>query len=376
MDRERALFIATTPLTILVAAGVATRTPGTNYLLIVADFRAAEAWKALLIGWRGNPFEQIRVLPGRATLDAEIARLPAGRTKRRWKIEKIKYQLRQEVFHALAVIDGAFLPTWVYVGNDRRPETQFAIHCASQRRGKSCGAYLDDGLFSYIGDVHSRWWAKTLFDTPLKKMLYGTWWHHPAVVGSSRHIARQWLAFPELRLAYSSLAQVHALAREDYLQPRFIRLAVRAWCALGGAPPRKRYDALIALPHSHLWQDGFESQLQGLIARLAQTGAAIGIKCHPRETKEHGLTMQATTVDAIPAGLAFELALPWLKPQGMILGQASTALLAAKWLRPSCTVIDLGFANADFGERASLFLQKVGVKPRDEGFGLGDERAP
>ncbi|HRK95334.1 MAG TPA: LysR family transcriptional regulator, partial [Rhodospirillales bacterium] len=83
----------------------------------------------------------------------------------------------------------------VWVGNDRKVETQYALHLACRRAGAAVGHYLDDGLYTYLGDVRTRPLVRRL-DWLVKRLGYGRWWHYADQAGTSPWIGAAWLAFP------------------------------------------------------------------------------------------------------------------------------------------------------------------------------------
>jgi hypothetical protein len=68
----------------------------------------------------------------------------------------------------------------------------------------------------------------------------------------------------------------------------------------------------------------------------------------------------------LPKTLPMELLLPLLPSGTLLAGEASTALLTARWLSPALAVRDLGSARGDYAERARAFLARHGIEPLDE----------
>jgi len=301
-------------LTALVGAALARADGGGWHLVLIEDFGDAEAWARLLRGWRDTPFAAVECLPGRASEARALAALGRRGLALRFLRERIKREQRRAVFARLEAIDATLRPARVAVGNDRRPETQFALALAARRGDPRPGVYLDDGLFSYVGDVHSRPLARALFDTPLKRLAWGGWWQAVDLAGTSRWIARAHLALPAAALDRDPSRLRLALPREAFAGRAQARLALAAWRAFAGGP----------------------------VPRLDAIGA-------------RGARL-------LPAAIAFELLLPLLRPGAVVAGSASTALLAARWLRPDLAVVDLG-GGGDFGRRAGAFLATHGVRP-------------
>jgi hypothetical protein len=356
------LFIASTPLVALVAAALARARGLTGALVLVEDFPDAARWTRLLGGWSGNPFDQIVLVPGRATETRATAGLAVSGPLARLARERAKRGLRRDAFATLARLDATLEPAVVYVGNDRRPETQFALALAARRRGAPCGAYLDDGLFTYVGDAHARPFARGVIDTALKKLAYGGWWEHATQAGTTRWITQAWLAWPELARDRDPAREQHALERAWCTGRAWVRFARRAAREFGGGTRRPAHRLLLALPHTRVLGDA-AAVLRALPAALAARGAACAMKYHPREEQADPLGLEAAGARVLPAGLALELLAARLPRGATVAGEASTALAAARWLRPDLRVLDLGLSGHDFARRAAAFLARIGVEP-------------
>ena len=360
---ERTLLIATTPLTALVGAALARAQGGGWRLVLIEDFDEADAWVALLRDWRGSPFATVECLPGRATEARALAAAGGRGLGGRWRREQVKRAQRRAVFARLAAIDADWRPRVVAVGNDRRPETQFALALAARRGDPRPGIYLDDGLFSYVGDVHARPLARALLDAPLKRLAWGSWWQSVDQAGTSRWIARAHLALPQRALDRDPARERLALPRAAFGDRAMARLALAAWRRFAGSRA-PRLDAIVALPHSDLLrrEPAALAAIDAAIRRLAADGRQVAVKHHPREREADPLGFAARGARLLPAAIAFELLLPMLQRGGVVAGSASTALLAARWLRPDLAVVDLG-GGGDFVRRAGAFLAGEGIRP-------------
>ena len=70
----------------------------------------------------------------------------------------------------------------------------------------------------------------------------------------------------------------------------------------------------------------------------------------------------------MPALLPMELLLPLLPRGALLVGEGSTALLAAHWLRPDLQIHDLGLSQGDYAQRARALFTRAGLT----GVGGGD----
>lgn len=359
-DANRAsLHLASTPMIALASAGAARAHGGRARLILLGDFPDAPKLADLLRGWRGNPFEQIHILPGRFDEHTRGAPDRERGLVQFFRRVAIKRRLRRETLQRINAIDAELAPTRVWLGNDRKVETQYALMLTAQRGDATPGEYLDDGLYSYLGDVRQRPWIRAL-DAAVKRFTYGRWWQRAAQVGTTTWIARVWLALPSRAPVSYSAATVRALPRAWFEGRAWIRLALQAardfdldWRAL------RHCREVWVLPHSNLLRASPEL-LARLRARMteAQRGT-IAIKFHPRDIDMQAsmLGADASTMRVLPAGVPMELLLPLLAAGTRIEGEASTALLAARWLRPDLEVHAFGIAQHAYARAARELLE-------------------
>lgn len=374
---DRSLHLASTPLIALIAAGAARAHPGEHRLVLLGDFPAVTSFAELLRRWRDNPFSAIDLLPGRV----DEVRLGAGdRAPGQRSISnllqraRVKRQLRRETLARMETIDLAFEPTRVFLGNDRKPETQLALVLASARAGGPCGQYLDDGLYTYLGDVRQRPWTRRI-DGIVKRWAYGSWWRQISHAGTSPWIGRAWLARPDLAPPVYAMS-IESLPRVWFVNRAFARLA-RLAVHHFGVPDRHRFDALALLPHSNQFR-GRPGLRRAVLEALARAATAAAVKYHPRELEPDPLRLADEAVAAclLPAALPAELLALRVARGACVIGEGSTALLALKWLRPDLDVRDLGAAADGYAVRARPLLAAFGVHPLEGGPSAGSAPDP
>lgn len=367
------LHFASTPLIAIEACGAALAAGVPAELVLIEDFDLAARFEALLRRWRDCPFRAIHRLPGRYTEHQRGVRggsRGAGAFVHR---ARVKRELRTQTLATLAAVDAALRPATVWVGNDRKVETQYALHLAAERNGGPCGAYLDDGLYTYLGDVRQRPWVRRV-DWAVKRLTYGRWWQRAEQAGTTPWIVDAWLAFPAQAQDQAPQRRRRQLPREWFANRAMLRLcllAAREFAldrhALAGC------GLVLVLPHSNLLRANPELAvaLRELIAACAAAGRRVGLKYHPREVSPDpgGLLREGTTV-TLPALLPMELLLPLLSPSTVLAGEGSTALLAARWLFPRRPVFDLGISRSGYAARARALFAGHGIASLD-----GDPRA-
>lgn len=367
------LYLASTPLIAIEAAGAARAAGEPAELVLIEDFDLAPRFEALLRRWPDNPFRAIHRLPGRYTeheRGAGDGRRGVGALLHR---VRVKRELRRQTLARLAAIDAALRPGTVWVGNDRKVETQYALHLASLRGGLRIGRYLDDGLYTYLGDVRQRPWVRRV-DWAVKRLTYGRWWRRADQAGTTPWIAEAFLAYPA-----DARDQDPGRRRTPLPHAWFVNRALLRLCLLAAREFGLDRAALagcafvLVLPHSNQLRanPALAAALRVLIADAAADGLRIGLKYHPREVSADpgGLHRDGTTV-ALPALLPMELLLPLLPPAAVLAGEGSTALLAARWLFPRRRVVDLGISRDGYAARARVLFARHGIASVD-----GDPRA-
>lgn len=361
---ERGLYLASTPMIALLAAGAALQHGSRAQLVLIEDFDLAPRLIDVLQRWRDCPFEAIHRLPGRYTEHQRGAgddRHQAGNFVHRLRVKR---ELRQRTLDVLRHIDRDFLPDSVWVGNDRKVETQYALHLASERLGTRAGRYLDDGLYSYLGDVRQRPLVRRI-DWLVKRLMYGSWWHRSDQAGTSPWIAESWLAFPDDARDRDPVRMRRGLLPSWFQQRPFLRLS--ALLAREFAVDRAALRAcamVLVLPHSNQLRadPALAVGLAELIAAATARGDTVALKYHPREvTADPANLLGNKRVLGLPTLAPMEMLLPLLPRGALLAGEGSTALLAAHWLRPDLRVYDLGLARDGYAARAREFFARHGI---------------
>jgi hypothetical protein len=367
---ERNLFMANTPLVVLEAAAAARHAGTRAQLVLLEDFDLAAQLAAMLRRWRDNPFEAIVRLPGR---HEEHRRGPGGQRGLSAFARRIavKRDIRRETLAMLRELDARFEPDAVWVGNDKKVETQYALHLASTRAGVRAGRYLDDGLHSYLGRFRERPLVRRM-DELVKRVGYGRWARRVPQIGTSPWIAEGWVAFPADTVDQDAARTRHALPRSWFTDRSFLRLSALA--AREFQVDRRGLrgcSAVLVLPHSNLLRGNAELllRLRRMMEAAQACGRRVALKYHPREREADpaGLLAPAQAQALVlPKAVPMELLLPLLPTGTLLAGEASTALLTARWLRPDLSVRDLGTGRGDYAERSRAFLRRHGIEALDE----------
>lgn len=361
----RGLYLASTPMIALEAAGVALAQGGRAQLVLIEDFDLAARLAELLRLWSDCPFEAIHRVPGRYTeyqRDAGDNRHGIGDFAHRIRIKRA---LRRESLATLKRVDAEFRPDSVWVGNDRKVETQYSLHLASLRLKVRPGRYLDDGLYTYLGDVRVRSTFRLKMDWVVKRLTYGACWHTVSQAGTSPWIAEAWLAFPGQAVDQHPGRRRNSLPSAWFTGRPFLRLsalAAREFSVERAA--LRRCASILVLPHSnHLRSNpNMRQGLAEFVRAAAGRGERVAVKYHPREVDADPADLLGSkNVEALPTLLPMELLLPLLPRRALLCGEGSTALLAARWLRPDLRVFDLGISRDGYAVRARAFFLQHGI---------------
>lgn len=343
-NRPAAFFLVSTPLNLFIATGLALQEQSRMdcHLFFIDQTGIHDnIYIDVLRSWDNSPFRSVNVLPPKAqTLTAKIINRRTG-------------------FSQLASAIHEHEPQNIYTGNDRRVEFQYAMHLASQLRSGVKGIYMDDGTYTYVGRS-SRGMIETIVDNALKKLTYGSWWQQPPTVGCSRWIQEVYAAFPHLVHPQLKTRKVLPLGTEILSNPGIQELSARILDRIGmDSNCLHGLSHLITLPHYSLItnQAEYSKSLRNLIIQLSGGGNIVGVKYHPRQDTDDPLGLGSIpSVRLIPGKANFEAILPLLQ-HVTIVGDVSTALLSARWLRPDLNTYSLRMTNLANNEFTRLFAR-------------------
>jgi hypothetical protein len=328
------LYFVSTPLHLFASCGIAlhnrdTETPSICFI-DQAPSSEESPYAASLRQWPDSPFACIEVFTGKIT--QVLA----------------KYRLRRANFRRLAALVSQTQPTRLYTGNDRRIEFQYAMHQARRLRPEATGIYMDEGTFTYVGRPRSSSVSDRRIDSSLKKLLYGRWWKHPPTVGASEWIQTAYVAFPELAHPLIQQKQLVHLAADYFKSAAIKSLAQLVLRQFGVSDANYAdFDLVLTLPHASILREiaGYETTLHGLCQQLSTQQLKIAVKYHPGEPEQDVLGLSKYPgVHLLPARLSFEFILPLLGSP-LVVGDVSSTLLTARWLRPDLRVVSFKTTN-------------------------------
>lgn len=255
--------------------------------------------------------------------------------------EQSKFTQRKSRFNQIKSIISSTPPDRIFTGNDRRVEFQFSMHQARKINANVEGIYIDDGTISYLGHKSINNVIHKHVDPLLKKLVYGTWWKNALTTGSSNWISKAYLAVPKdahpllttkelLPLNQDVFSGDDFLAVNNFLITKYDELNIFDFASI---------KAVLCLPY-----ESFYLKNPLLLSKIQKTmfeqfsPEEIAIKAHPRSKNMTLLANNFPNSLSLPNTIGMELLLPKLSDSTLIIGDVSTALLTAKWLKPKVTV--------------------------------------
>lgn len=348
MDRTPAVFMVSTPLHLYNAMAIALmqRHRWRSHLWFIDQKDQGNPYYQVLKNWPDHPF---------ASIDYFVTNLPGTGAKIR---------ARKAAFERIATLLEDIRPEEILVGNDRRIEFVYAVNHVCRRLNLPVrGSLIDDGVYSYI-DQRSKWYQDTAPERMVKKLVYGGWYERTPSIGDSALIEQAFVAFPEFVNSYLRRLTVRAIDLELYRSPE-IRDYSSMMLASGNIDRRilPGYDLVLTLPHESLLRrfPVFLENVRLLLDSVRGNGRRIGIKYHPRQSEDDPLRLVSAREQLIPRTVAFEILLPLLG-QPLILGDVSTVLLTARWMRPDLHVVAMKNERDARQRKMSGLLAYLGVK--------------
>jgi len=323
--RECAFYLVSTPLHLFLSSAIALQNKDQDNILIFIDQVEVDNnfYAQQIELWQNTPFQEVHIFPGRIKGLLE------------------KRRSRKKIFAQLAQLVEKFQPTDIHIGNDRRIEFQYCMH-RSQQYGGAKGHYIDEGTYTYIGREQSQSFQDAVVDNWVKKLVYGLWWKNPITIGGSDWISSIYVAFPKLvhpLLKKKEVVGIDPKWLESQSLNEFSKQLLTAKDM--DADTVSAVDVLIALPHESIiaQNETYKSSILNLITQLRKANKNVAVKYHPRDKETDALGLQAAGCQLIPSQVNFEALLLIFPKNRTIIGDFSSVLLNARWLRPDLKVI-------------------------------------
>jgi len=343
------LYFASTPLHILNSVAIASERKADCYLLLIdqPDTENNDYFN-ILSNLNPTTFQKVWIFP--------------GRIKGHWQ----KLKSRKETFARLDDIISQRSIDAMFIGNDRRIEFQYAMHSQHVIHGKTArGAYMDEGTFTYVGRKASASFSDRIIDNYLKKLTYGSWWSNPPTIGGSEWITDVYAAFPDKvhhLLQSKNLIDLKNIYRDNKSVVRYCETLAGYFGA--EAKELGELEAVLTLPHESIIDaiPGYKDSMLKMLDVLQSRGVKTGVKYHPRNTNPDILNAgQREDTQLLPYRIPFEAILPLLK-QPLIIGDVSSTLINAAWLKPDARIISIANPSVPLYDEFVNFFASIGVK--------------
>ena len=356
---KRVLYLPSTPLNILLSFAHAVaqqKKVGKEFqaVMVIIDQKSQQKHPYLLslralAKEGGSPFKWVEVLTAK---QAEMSRL----------------KLRQQNFAHLGELIEKYQFDAVAVGSDRRIEFQFCMQKLKQKEHANKlveGWYLDDGLYSYIGNRKP--WYENFTNSVIKKLTYGFWWQEPKTVGASDWIQQAWLFDTCNAVIELKNKTLHEIDKTWFEGVSIKKLANQLFEQHGVSnnPCWLQADVCVLLPHPNNIKKmpGYETRLNKLLNYAKSKHIRVAVKYHPRSEQIDALDLEREYgVSIIPSNIAFEFVLMKLTAHTKLIGDVGTALLTAKWLRPEMASIAIFDETNAFENKFKSVLTLHGVQ--------------
>jgi hypothetical protein len=221
----------------------------------------------------------------------------------------------------------------IFTGTDRRVEFQYAMHVASRLNPAVTGAYVDEGMATYLGHKSAHNFAHMYIDPLAKKLIYGRWWNNPVTIGSSKWVSEVHAVYPEQVHVSLRSKNIVAIEKQYFADPRFIAFCERLLRFYGvDNQSIQDVDAIIVMTHESFYPDP-DAHLRNLVQAVLRNNpsAVVAIKPHPRSSEADRYRSAFSEQLILDRRASMELFLPLVKKQCVIIGDISSALFTAKW---------------------------------------------
>jgi len=247
----------------------------------------------------------------------------------------------------------------IFTGTDRRVEFQYAMHVATALNPAVIGAYVDEGMATYLGHKSMHNIAHNYIDPLVKKLVYGRWWDNPVTIGSSKWVSDVHAVYPELIHESLRSKNVVPIARHNFADPEFIAFCEQLLRFYGVDNQSIRdVDAIIVMTHESFYPDP-DAHLRNLVQAVLRNrpSSRIAIKPHPRSSEADRYKRAFSDHVILDRRASMELFLPLTKKQCVIIGDISSALFTAKWFGSSEHIVAVNLPHQIPGHIADNLRQ-------------------
>jgi hypothetical protein len=330
-----------------------TETAGEENILLLPDYNEANEKSLAYLGKR------IPVFSG-------VIRLVKG--KRRETCLTRPFRKRQ-LFRAVDELFSHNRAGKLFVFNDLKYQSQYAIATLARMQPLSRRIYVEDGTADYCG-IRTR--EKGRLRRLRDRFFYKGWWRELLAFGTHPLLDEYRFLFPEFSNLHEAADErpKHGISNEGI--PRLVceEEARRCFGPIDAEAISGR-ESIILFPDA----PGFARAHPGYFDKLAQTceraiseGMNVLFKGKNRNNyPEMGFEGDPHFFD-IPADIPSELALLWFR-EGIreIVGGKSSALMTARWLVPEIPCFSICSFMTEKESRLGSLFRNIGIRPYEKG---------
>ena len=308
------VFIAFTSYHVFLASMIALkREKQNNILIIINDFDSSRIVEAFKIS---DIFSEIAILPGM------------------YKQEGSRNSLRKKNANILcAKIKKCDVGT-LFLGTDRRLESQAAAYYAKKSDTNTVVAVLDDGSDFYKSHLEGSD-NKNFFKRMHSKFVIGKWYEYIRIAGLYEKTDEIHVLLPEFVNEKIKIKNVIEIDCKFFLDLKFKSFIDHYWNILSAEREKiKNIECIIIIIHSEYASkyEGYKEVINSICNMFREKGKKIGVKYHPREENEDYCELKKLDniflLDSeIPAEFIFSYSDNNLK---FVIGDVSSALMSAK----------------------------------------------
>jgi len=343
---EKEVYFVSTPLHLLHAISAA-MSSGLNKqsFLIIIDQPASRTnlYIQALGEWEESPFEKLHVFYSTSKNTSE------------------KYGMRKRTLTEIRRIIEEIKPSVIYTGNDRRIEFLYGLSIMRKLNPDTKCIYMDDGIMTYVPHRYS---YESYLEVLFKRFYYGFHYRRSRIVGGSPFIDEALVSFPDYVHSYLQDKIVKKSNGENLKSKNakeFSTILLKKFSL--DSKKVKSLDIVQILPHRFELKrfKSFFKKVKEMISRLSESGYTIGVKYHPQQEGDPLNLRDIDKVTILAADIAFEILLPILRDDAVIIGDVSTVLLTAKWLRPDQQIITIRNPEDYRHDKILPLMKRLGI---------------
>jgi len=253
----------------------------------------------------------------------------------------------------------------IFVGNDKKPLSQWVLYQAKLINPKSIACYVDEGIASYFYGFSQFRKVTEWLEAKLKRVIYGSWYQMPLALGTSKYITEALFSFPDEKQKIYESKDCKLLDAKLFKQKSVVNLCEKILSKSGLVKSDiEKLDAIFLMPSLNLVDSiyGGLHNLKALINAISNKGLNIGLKYHPKDANgSDELEEGIENLVRIPVYLPIEMLYPLVSQRSMIIGDVSSALFTAKWLLPDNTLYSIASEASIYSDTRKPLFDAVGI---------------